>query len=155
FHLRHGDNLPAAVSAGSPITPRSLKTVSEPGAPAVIPLNPNSRRGRKTSPFRQGRVAMDRIIVGIDVSKLRLDIVVLPSGEAFSVERNAKGLELLCARFKELNPELIVLEATGGFETIVTATLASANLPTVVVNPAQVRAFAKALGQRAKTDAID
>jgi transposase len=98
---------------------------------------------------------MDNIIVGIDVSKDRLDIAVRPSGEAFTVERNAGGLEQLTRRLKEFSPALVALEATGGFETIVAAALAGAGLPVVVVNPAQVRAFAKAVGQRAKTDPID
>jgi transposase len=92
---------------------------------------------------------MAGIIVGIDVSKDRLDVAVLPSGEAFAVERNAAGPERLAARLKDLAPRLIALEATGGFETVVTATLAASGLPMVVVNLAQVRAFAKALGQRA------
>ena len=73
----------------------------------------------------------------------------------FVVERNAGGLELLVQRLKPLAPSLVVLEATGGFETVAAAALAAAGLPVVVVNPAQVRAFAKAIGQRAKTDAID
>jgi transposase len=98
---------------------------------------------------------MDNIIVGIDVSKERLDIAVRPGGEAFAVERNAAGLELLAARLRELSPHIVALEATGGFETVAAATLAAAALPVVVVNPAQIRAFAKALGQRAKTDPID
>jgi transposase len=98
---------------------------------------------------------MDNIIVGIDVSKDRLDIAVRPSGEAFVVERNAAGLELLAGRLRELSPHIVALEATGGFETVAAATLAAAALPVVVVNPAQIRAFAKALGQRAKTDPID
>jgi transposase len=103
----------------------------------------------------QGRVDMDNIIVGIDVSKDRLDIAVRPSGEAFVVERNAAGLELLAGRLRELSPHIVALEATGGFETVAAATLAAAALPVVIVNPAQIRAFAKALGQRAKTDPID
>jgi transposase len=98
---------------------------------------------------------MESVIVGIDVSKDRLDIAVLPMGESFAVERNVTGLDVLVTRLKELSPHLVALEATGGFETVVTAALASAGLPVVVVNPAQVRAFAKALGQRAKTDPID
>jgi len=98
---------------------------------------------------------MDRIIVGIDVSKDRLDVVVRPSGETFVVGRNAVGLEKLVARLRELSPHIVALEATGGFETVVAAALGSAGLPVAVVNPAQVRAFAKALGQRAKTDPID
>jgi transposase len=98
---------------------------------------------------------MDKIIVGIDVSKDRLDVAIRPSGESWAVDRTAAGLEQLVARLQELAPHLIALEATGGFETVVVAALSGAGLPVVVVNPAQVRAFAKALGQRAKTDPID
>jgi transposase len=98
---------------------------------------------------------MENVTVGIDVSKDRLDVAVRPSGEAFIVERSAAGLEVLVGRLRELSPHLVALEATGGFETVVAAALAGATLPVVVVNPAQVRAFAKAIGQRAKTDPID
>jgi transposase len=98
---------------------------------------------------------MDIIAVGIDVSKDRLDVAVRPSGEAFAVERNASGLDRLIERLQQLSPHIVALEATGGFETVAAAALASANLPVVVINPAQIRAFAKALGQRAKTDPID
>lgn len=98
---------------------------------------------------------MDAVTVGIDVSKDRLDIAVYPSQEAFFVARNAAGLEVLTARLKALAPLIVALEATGGFETVVTATLAAAGVPVAVVNPAQVRSFATALGQRAKTDPID
>jgi transposase len=98
---------------------------------------------------------MDRIIVGIDVSKDRLDIVVRPGGETFAVDRNAAGVEKLAARLRELSPQIVALEATGGFETVVAAGLGAAELPVAVVNPVQVRAFAKAIGQRAKTDPID
>jgi transposase len=79
---------------------------------------------------------------------------VRPSGDVFAVERNAAGLEQLAARLRELSPHIIALEATGGFETIAAAALAAAQLPVVVVNPAQIRAFAKAIGQRAKSDPI-
>ncbi len=98
---------------------------------------------------------MDFIAVGIDVSKDRLDIAVRPGGEAFTVERNAAGVEQLAERLRLLSPHVVALEATGGFETVAAATLAAAGLPVVIVNPAQVRAFAKAIGQRAKTDPID
>ena len=98
---------------------------------------------------------MDIIAVGIDVSKDRLDVAVRPSGEAFAVERNASGLDRLIERLRQFSPHIVALEATGGFETVVAAALASASLPVVVVNPAQIRAFARALGQRAKTDPID
>lgn len=98
---------------------------------------------------------MDAIYVGIDVSKDRLDVHVRPSGEAFAVARDGKGLEELVARLQVISPALIAVEATGGFETIVAAALAGAQLPLVVVNPAQIRHFAQAVGQRAKTDPID
>jgi len=98
---------------------------------------------------------MEDIIVGIDVAKDRLDVAVRPNGEDFVVERNAVGLKTLVGRLRALSPYLVALEATGGYETIVAAALAGAALPVVVVNAAQVRAFAKALGQRAKTDPID
>ena len=98
---------------------------------------------------------MDAIYVGIDVSQARLDVHVLPSGEAFAVARDGKGLEELIERLRALSPQLIAVEATGGFETIVAAAVAGAGLPLVVVNPAQIRHFAHALGKRAKTDPID
>ena len=98
---------------------------------------------------------MGNIIVGIDVSKDRLDVAVRPTGEVFAVERNAAGIDRLIARLEELSPRLVASEATGGFETVVAAALAAARLPVVIGNPAQVRAFAKAIGQRAKTDPID
>ena len=95
------------------------------------------------------------VVVGIDVSKDRLDVHVRPSGEIFTVERTAAGLDALCPRLQQIAPRLVALEATGGFETIATAALAAAGLPVAVVNPAQVRSFARALGRRAKTDPID
>jgi transposase len=98
---------------------------------------------------------MEARYVGIDVSKDRLDVHILPSDEAFAVERNGAGLEVLGGKLLALAPEIVAIEATGGFETIVAAGLASAGLPVVVVNPAQIRAFATALGKRAKSDPID
>ena len=93
--------------------------------------------------------------VGVDVSRKCLDVHVAPSGEAFQVSRDADGIERLVQRLKRCAPAIVAIEATGGFETVVAAGLAAAQLPVVVVNPAQVRAFAGALGQRAKTDPID
>jgi transposase len=98
---------------------------------------------------------MDAFIIGIDVSKDRLDVAVRPGGESFAVGRTGAGIDELIERLKPLSIRLIAIEATGGFETVVAAGLAGANLPVVVVNPAQVRAFAQALGKRAKTDPID
>jgi transposase len=98
---------------------------------------------------------MDATVVGIDVAKDRLDVCIRPSGEYFVVARTGAGIEELIGRLKTLAPRVVAVEATGGFETVVAAGLASAALPVVVVNPAQVRAFAQALGKRAKTDPID
>lgn len=98
---------------------------------------------------------MDATYVGIDVSKDRLDVHVLPQAEAFAVSRDGKGLAELVERLRPLASTAIAVEATGGFETVVAAGLAGAGLPVVVVNPAQIRAFATALGKRAKTDPID
>ena len=98
---------------------------------------------------------MDAIFVGIDVSKDRLDVALHPVGENFSVSRTGAGIEELGERLKAMSPKVVAVEATGGFETVVAAGLAGVNLPVVVVNPAQVRAFANALGKRAKTDPID
>jgi len=99
---------------------------------------------------------MDALNIGIDVSKDRLDVVAnSPSMASFHVPRDHGGLAELVERLKPLGAERIAVEATGGFETVVAAALAAAGLPVVVVNPAQVRAFAKALGKRAKTDQID
>jgi transposase len=93
--------------------------------------------------------------IGIDVAKDKLDVHVRPAGEAFGVTRDAKGLIELAERLRTLTPALIVLEATGGFERTVAAALAAAKLPLVVVNPRQIRDFARAVGRLAKTDAID
>ena len=98
---------------------------------------------------------MDAFIVGIDVAKDKLDVAVRPSGERFVVSRDEAGLAELRDRLGKLRVALVGLEATGGYETVVAASLSAAGLPVVVVNPAQVRAFAKALGKRAKTDPID
>ena len=95
------------------------------------------------------------IFVGIDVSKDRLDVHLRPSGEAFHVARDAKGLEALARRFSSLPVALVVLEATGGFEASVAAALAAAGLPLCIVNPRQIRDFARAMGRLAKTDTLD
>ena len=98
---------------------------------------------------------MERIFVGIDVAKDRLDVHVRPSGEAFAVARDGKGLDALADRLGRLDVSLAVLEATGGYETMVAAALCAAGLPLAVVNPRQIRDFARATGRLAKTDALD
>jgi transposase len=95
------------------------------------------------------------LFVGIDVSKAVLDIAIAPTGEAWSVANTAEGMHQLVMKLGEISPKLIVLEATGGLERRAIAALAGASLPVVAVNPRQVRDFAKATGQLAKTDAID
>ena len=91
---------------------------------------------------------MESITVGIDVAKDRLDVAVRPGGELFLVERNAGGLDLLVERLRSMPVAIVALEATGGFETVVAAALAAGGLPVVVVNPAQVRAFANVCRHR-------
>lgn len=94
--------------------------------------------------------------VGIDVSKDRLDFAECPSGSAGSVENDPTGFSALLRMLKpEATTTLVVLEATGGYEAAVAATLASAGIHVAVVNPRQVRDFARATGQLAKTDEID
>ena len=95
------------------------------------------------------------IFIGIDVSKDRLDVHVRPRGEAFAVARDGEGIDALVARLAPLAPAVIVLEATGGFELTVAAALAGAGLPLAVVNPRQIRDFARATGRLAKTDSLD
>lgn len=93
--------------------------------------------------------------VGIDVSKSWVDVQVRPDGLAFRCLTEADGVAELVRRLAPLRPRLIVLEASGGYESLVAVSLAEAGLPVAVVNPRQVRKFAEALGQLAKTDAID
>jgi len=93
--------------------------------------------------------------VGIDVSKAMLDIAVLPGNETWQVEREEQAIAALASKLRQLIPRLIVLEATGGLESPVTAALAAAGLPVVVINPRQARDFAKATGRLAKTDTLD
>jgi len=98
---------------------------------------------------------MERMYVGIDVAKARLDVHVRPSGEAFAVARDGEGLAALVERLRAVAPALIVMEATGGYEQVVAGALGAAGLPIVVVNPRQIRDFARAIGRLAKTDRID
>jgi hypothetical protein len=93
--------------------------------------------------------------VGIDVSKARLDVAVRPSGQAWQSSNDETGIAAVVERLQALAPHLIVLEATGGLERLVATALALAGLSVAVVNPRQVRDFAKATGRLAKTDAVD
>lgn len=95
------------------------------------------------------------IAVGIDVSKARLDVHVLPQGESFAMNNDQEGIEALAERLTPLQPTWVGLEASGRYERLAVAVLAAAGLPVVVVNPAQVRNLALAQNQKAKTDRID
>ena len=95
------------------------------------------------------------VFIGIDVAKKHLDIHVLPDNTAFTVSRDDGGLDELVNRLRQLAPQLIVLEATGGYEKVVLASLAGAGLAVLAVNPRQVRDFARACGRLAKTDRLD
>src|SRR3954469_12896941 len=140
------------------------------------PRNPNGHQGQ------QARIQRNRVMdkaptfVGIDVSKHRLDVHARPSGESFATDHDDEGVAGLAGgpaprppgtargeggvaglveRLAALAPALVVLEATGGLEVRPAAALAAAGLPVAVVNPRQVRAFARATGRLAKTDRLD
>jgi transposase len=95
------------------------------------------------------------MFVGIDVAKAELVVSVLPGEERFAVANDERGVRTLVERLRASAPLLIVAEATGGYELLCVAALAAAALPIIVVNPRQVRDFARATGQLAKTDRID
>jgi transposase len=100
---------------------------------------------------------MDRapVFVGIDVAQAHLDLAVRPGGDTGRVANDPAGIAELVARLQALRPALVVVEATGGLEVPLAAAVAAAGLAIAVVNPRQVRDFAKAVGQLAKTDALD
>lgn len=93
--------------------------------------------------------------VGIDVSSQRLDVDTVPVSQPFSKPNTEDGIAALVARLKALKPQLVLLEATGGYEIAVAYALYEAGLPLVIANPKAVRHFAKALGRLAKTDKLD
>lgn len=100
-------------------------------------------------------MAATPIYVGIDVAKDRLDVVLRPTGEYLELANNERDIRKLVRRLRKEHLDLIVLEATGGLEQPAAAGLALAGLPVAIVNPRQVRDFAKAVGRLAKTDRID
>ena len=93
--------------------------------------------------------------VGIDVSKAQVDVAVRPTGQRWAASYDETGVEELVSQMVEIGPAMVLLEATGGLELPLVAALAAAALPVVVVNPRQVRDFARATGTLAKTDALD
>ena len=100
-------------------------------------------------------MAASQVFVGVDVAKAPRDIALRPTGERWAVTNDETGIAVLVTRLQAVQPTLMVLEATGGYHRAVVAALAAAALPLVVINPRQVRDFAKATGQLAKTDVLD
>ena len=157
---------------GRPQRPRSHKAGGEQGLPrpdnqasaartvdravsqkrARIGLQGGAGRGQK---WRRSGAMAEEVYVGIDVSKAELVMAVRPSGERAQLANNASGIKQLVARLRELQPRLVVVEATGGLQRQVVAALWAAQIAVAVVNPAWVRHFAKGRGLRGKTDSID
>ena len=129
-------------SRGTPTPSAASTTVAEPSI-RTRSVGLHARRNTKVA------------IVGIDVAKDRLEVHVHPTEETFSVSHDESGLATLSGRLHALRPTLVVLEATGGYEVSVAVALAHAQLPLAVVNPRQVRDFARSTGQLAKTDTLD
>ena len=98
-------------------------------------------------------MTQESVYAGIDVAKDRLDLAVRPSGAVRTVAYDADGIRGLVSELQSLGPSAVVLESTGGLELPLAGALAAASLPVVVVNPRQVRDFARATGRLAKTDA--
>src|SRR5688572_27715690 len=100
-------------------------------------------------------MSANRKVVGIDVSKATLDCAAAPDKAWLQIANDEGGIEELIVWLRELKPDLVVLEASGGYETAAATALAGALFRVAVVNPRQVRDFAKAKGRLAKTDRID
>ena len=117
----------------------------------------SARSGRvRESARTRSRVSTEQAVyVGIDVSKATLDVAVEPTHARWQVANDESGIRQLVDRLGQIQPDRIVLEATGGYEVSALAALGCANLPAVAVNPRQVRHFAKAMGRLAKTDRLD
>src|SRR5438309_8812117 len=140
----------------------SAKAVREPGS-----SRPSSQT--RTVAWAQGaRILQDRVnqggtlpmsqsevFVGIDIAKAQLDVAIRPTGDTWTAPNEEAGLAHLVERLNPLRPALIVVEATGRLELPLLGALMAAALPVVVVNPRQVRDFARALGHLAKTDRLD
>lgn len=98
---------------------------------------------------------MSKLSVGIDVSKKFLDYTWVPDGSVITVPNNSKGINSMIAKLLKIKPDVVVMESTGGYHKLLAKSLLQNNLPAIVVNPRQVRNFARASGKKAKTDAID
>jgi len=128
-------------------------------------LNPNSRQGKKPASARKDFLFQhlkklttmeknENTFVGIDVAKEELVLHILPTNEQLTVPHSTEGIKTLVKRFKKIEPQQIVLEATGKFHRELVAALAANGFAVVVVNPRQARDLAKGLGELTKTDAV-
>src|SRR3984957_3930460 len=147
------DEAGEAIGGREPAAPRGDRAREKAWRPVHrFQREPEQSPGPQTEPAfartGDGQPANSPSFVGIDVSKDRLDVHVRPSGQTSAVARDGKGLEQLTNDLRNLTPALIVLEATGGFEITVAAAVASAGLPLAVVNPRQIRDFARATRSR-------
>ena len=140
---------------------RSEETVPEPGRHAPPHPSPNSCRGprarisTRTGFTQEAALPTPWVVVGIDISNARLDVSLRPSGARTRVPYDATGLTSVLTQLPPVQPVRIVVEATGGLERPLVRALVDGALPVIVVNPRQVRDFATATGQLAKTDALD
>jgi hypothetical protein len=142
---------------------RSRKTVAQQDRHAQLPiLKPEQLRERPNGQLESARQGSGKkaergeaVFAGIDVSQEYLDVASSKQRRVVRVLNDGAGVESLRLEFVETRPELIVLEASGGYERLVAATLLGAGLPVAVVNPRQVRDFARSTGRLAKTDTID
>lgn len=122
--------------------------------PEQLP-GPDQPASCKEGPERRQPLQPQGPYVGIDVAKDRLDVAVRPTGETWATGNDAPGITEVVQRLTQLHPELVVLEATGGLQMPMAGALAAAGLPLAMVNPRQVRDFARATGRLAKTDRLD
>ena len=109
----------------------------------------------RANPRIVGNMDQESVYAGIDVAKDRLDVALRPSGAARTVAHGTAGIRDLVPELQALGPSVVVVESTGGLELPLAGALAAASLPVVVVNPRQVRDFARATGRLAKTDTLD
>src|SRR5579864_7815315 len=142
-------------AAGERWSPRPVRPRARTIARAMQPASDKDGPGGARTGKRKESIMDSAVYVGIDVAKAQLDIAVRPSGEQRVSRHDEAGIAALVTRLQAVQPALIVLEATGGREAPLAAALATAGLAVAVVNPRQVRDFARAVGQLAKTDALD
>lgn len=146
----------SAGATGRSLVSWSFETVTKQDRREPQCEKPEQSSGPRVRIHKAGILHMSELVfVGIDIAKEHLDIFVLPTKKAWTIENDADGIESLIGRLNKEAPSVIVMEATGGYEAILAAQLGSAGLPVAVVNPRQVRDFAKGIGKLAKTDSID